>query len=117
MDGGEELRAVAHLLELGYEDPRDANARRLAARFAREHSLHTAEVLLTRRQLPEAIAALERLAGEASDWPAPRRLLAQANYAAGRLDATLEHLDWLTFHGIESAPLALLRSAVGLARR
>jgi tetratricopeptide (TPR) repeat protein len=44
-------------------------------------------------------------------------LLAVAYYRAGKLSSALEQLEWLEFHGVEHAQLALLRATIELSRR
>lgn len=114
---GNDSHPVQHLIELGYEDPRDVAERRLARERERDGQRRAALALFERGQTAEGIAALERLAAAEPDWPAPRQLLARACLAAGRLDDADAHLDWLTWHGVESAQLALLRGSIAFARR
>ena len=91
--------------------------RRRAREPARESARRTAETLLAEGRVAEGITALERLAEQEPDWTVPHHLLARAFHSARRLDDALAHLDWLTFHGIETAQVVLLRAAVEFGRR
>ena len=117
MNDQEELDRVRHLLDLGYEDPREVAVCRAAEKERREARCREAERLLASGRIGEAFEPLEALCEEAPGWPAPHRLLAGAYYTAGRYDLARAHLEWLTYHGIETPQLALLQGAVELAER
>jgi len=113
----EELAAVRHLVELGYEDALDVARRRMTAERAQQSQFNRAEELLRAGQLAPAIELLEAATHAAPDWTAGRHLLARAYFRAGRFDAAAELLDWLELHAVEHAELALMRATIALRRR
>jgi tetratricopeptide (TPR) repeat protein len=109
--------SVRHLIELGYIDPDEIVARGAAARRQRDVELARAVELTSQGNLHEAAALTEKLATDNPDWVAPRQLLAELRYRAGRFsEAKAEH-DWLTYHGVEHPRLALIAGAMALNRR
>lgn len=117
MNSSPEIDAVQHLLELGYEDPFDIAQRKAEEDRRRDARRADAESLLASAQIDEAVALLEQLASEFSDWPAPHLLLARVYVQRKQCTHARQHLDWLTFHGYESAALAALRATVDLGER
>jgi len=113
----DELAAVRHLVELGYEDPLDVAARHLAAERALQSQFHRADELLRGGQAAAAVEILESAVQAAPEWVAGRHLLARAYFRAGQLDAASELLDWLELHAVEHAELALIRATIALKRR
>ncbi len=109
--------AVRHLVELGYEDPADAAAREAQLRRRASNSLRNAIELHKAGQSEEAVANLVQLAAEDEAWAAPHRQLAAIHYGAGRFDDAQVELNWLTYHGVEHARLALLSGGIALMRR
>jgi tetratricopeptide (TPR) repeat protein len=112
-----ESASVAHLVELGYEDPVETAARLAVVEQARQATLKAAEELLKKGDLEAAIDSLEAIVDAASEWTAPHHLLARAYYRAARWDAVDERLRWLECQGVEHAELALLRAKLALRRR
>jgi predicted Zn-dependent protease len=112
-----ESAAVRHLIELGYEDPRETAWRQRKARDERKARLAHAQQQFRAGQFLEAIDALEALVRDSPEWASPRRLLAAACVQTKQLARAVAHLDWLEFHGVEQAQLALLRADIELARR
>ncbi len=112
-----EAAAVRHLVELGYEDPRDAARQRHLAQRELDADLARAQERLGAGQITDAVEQLESLTRAAPEWASPRRLLAAACYQAGHLADALVHLDWLELHAVENAQLALLRAMIELSRR
>lgn len=112
-----ELAAVGHLIALGYEDPHDAARRQLSAERQLQAELSQAQERLDAGQVTDAIERLDALTRAAPEWAPARHLLAVACYRAGQLASALAHLEWLEFHAIEHAQLALLRATIELSRR
>ena len=117
MNSPSEIESVRHLIELGYEDPFDIAQRKAADDHRRDARRAEAETLLASGRIDEAVARLEQLGSEFSDWPAPHFLLARVYAQRKRYTHARQHLDWLTFHGIESAALAALRATIDLGER
>jgi predicted Zn-dependent protease len=109
--------SVRHLVELGYVDPEEAAASEAARRRRQQAELKAAAELVGSGKLEEAAALLESLCADDANWIAPRQLLAEVYYRAGRFREAQAQLDWLTHNGIESPRLALLAGALALSRR
>jgi Flp pilus assembly protein TadD len=102
---------------LGYVDPDAVAAREAAVRRLLEAEFQDAVNRYNRGDIEEAGQLFEKLAVDDPDWTAPRQLLAEIYYRAGRLaDAQLQ-LDWLAEHGVEYPRLALITGAIALAHR
>ena len=117
MNSAVEIDSVRHLVELGYEDPFDAAEREAAKQRRRDEQRAEAEALLASCHFDEAIALLEQLADEFSNWAAPHSLLARAYVHEKRLVQARRQLEWLTYRGYESAALAVLGATVELGER
>jgi tetratricopeptide (TPR) repeat protein len=102
---------------LGYVDPDVVAAREAALRSQLEAELQQATKSYAKGELAEAARLFERLAIDDPDWIAPRQLLAEIHYRAGRLDECQSQLDWLIEHGVEHPRLSLIAGAVALAHR
>jgi tetratricopeptide (TPR) repeat protein len=102
---------------LGYVDPDVVAAREAGLRSQLEAELQQGTKSYAKGELEEAARLLERLANDDPDWIAPRQLLAEIHYRAGRLDESQLQLDWLIEHGVEHPRLSLIAGAVALARR
>jgi tetratricopeptide (TPR) repeat protein len=113
----DELASVRHLADLGYVDPLETAARRADVLRAQQSQLDEAVRLLQRGDLLTAIELVEALIRTADDWHAPRRLLAQAYFAAERWAEAEAKLDWLRYNGFEGAELSLMRAKLALRRR
>jgi tetratricopeptide (TPR) repeat protein len=113
----EEQRSVRHLEELGYVDPLETATRNAMLRRAQDSQLNQARELLDSGDVDAAIGLLERAADASPAWTAGRHMLARAQFRAGRVDAALELLDWLQWHAVEHAELALMRAQIALKRR
>jgi tetratricopeptide (TPR) repeat protein len=116
-DPSEGCSSVAHLVELGYEDPLAVAEQRRRETELLEDALKQAQRLLDAREFADAITLLERLAKESPEHPSPHRLLARAYYHIGDFDRALGELWWLHVHAYEHAEFALLRASIALARR
>lgn len=112
-----DVESVRYLLDLGYEDPKDVAARAHEAQAQLDDARRQVEQLLSSGQFDAAIDALASLERAAPNWHAPHWLSAHAFYASSRFTEARSHLDWLRFHGVESAGIAMLRSRVELAQR
>jgi predicted Zn-dependent protease len=112
-----EDEAVRHLIELGYVDPVIVAARTAALRREFDAELQQGVQHLSRGQIEEALRLLEKLSDEDPQWIAPRQLLAEAYYRAGRIDDCRAALDWLAEHAVEQPRLSLISGALALARR
>lgn len=112
-----ESTAVAHLAALGYEDPLDLAEREASCRQLQRTQIDAAEAELKSGATQRAADVLESLVLEAPEWSAPRHLLARAYVRLGRSAAAREQLDWLEWHAVEHAELALLRAQLALRAR
>jgi tetratricopeptide (TPR) repeat protein len=113
----DENDSVRHLIELGYDDPDAVAAREAAVRRQLEAEFQDAAKRYSRGDIEEAGRLFEKLAVDDPDWTAPRQVLAEIYYRAGRLaDAQLQ-LGWLAEHGVEHPRLALIAGAVALSHR
>lgn len=108
---------VAHLRELGYEDPQESAAKRAAAERCLDEQLVEARVRLESGDLAAAIDQLEGLAAASPEWAAPRASLARAYLQAGRFGAAEQCLAWLETHGIEHPQFSLMRATIAAAQR
>src|SRR5688572_6331889 len=117
MQQHDDEQSVSHLVELGYIDPNEIAGREAAIRQQQQVELRQATDLTAAGRLAEATVVLEKLSSDDPNWIAPRRLLAEIHYRAGRFDAAQAQLDWLTFHGVEHPRLALIAGAIALNRR
>ncbi|MCA9236379.1 MAG: tetratricopeptide repeat protein [Planctomycetales bacterium] len=111
------MTSTEHLTELGYIDPLEVAEQRAAREQQHAAALAQADAHLAAGRISDALELLAKLVREAPEWTAPRRLIAHAEYLAGRPVAALAHLNWLEAHGVEHAELALLRAAIELQRR
>jgi tetratricopeptide (TPR) repeat protein len=117
MQQHDDEQSVRYLVELGYIDPNEIAACEAAIRQQQQVELRQATDLTAAGRLAAATGLLEKLASDDPNWIAPRRLLAEIHYRAGRFDAAQAQLDWLTFHGVEHPRLALIAGAIALSQR
>jgi tetratricopeptide (TPR) repeat protein len=109
--------SVRHLVALGYVDPELMSLRERSLRQQLEAEFQQALKLYQSDDLRAAIEQFERLAAEDPDWVAPRQVLVESYYRAGRPADAGRHLAWLTQHGVEHPRLALVEGALALGRR
>jgi tetratricopeptide (TPR) repeat protein len=112
-----ESASVRHLVALGYEDPLEVAAQQADLEQLQRAQLATAEMQLKSGDVQSAIATLEPIVEAASEWAAPRHLLARAYFRTGNWTAVVELLNWLEWHGVEHAEFALLRAKLALRAR
>jgi predicted Zn-dependent protease len=91
--------------------------REAGLRLQLEAELQQARQQLSRGDIQEAQRALEQLAANDPQWIAPRPLLAETYYRAGRLAEARSQLDWLAEHAVEHPRLSLIAGAIALSRR
>jgi Flp pilus assembly protein TadD len=108
---------VRHLVALGYVDPELEALRERSLRQQLEAEFQQALKLYQSDDPRASIEQFERLAADDPDWVAPRQVLVEAYYRAGRPADAGRHLAWLTQHGIEHPRLALVEGALALGRR
>jgi tetratricopeptide (TPR) repeat protein len=113
----DEDSAVRHLVDLGYVDPAELEARASVLRQERKHKLRRALELSHEGHVADALAALEQLAADQPEWSAPREYLAEILYRVGRLQEARTVVDWLVHHGVEGPRLSLIMGGLALARR
>jgi Flp pilus assembly protein TadD len=109
--------AAGHLIELGYVDPVLEAARKASLHREPDAELQQGAEHLSRGQTEQALPLLEKLAADDPRWIAPRQLLAETYYRAGRFADCQAALDWLAEHGVEQPRLSLLSGALALRRR
>ena len=80
----ESLEAVRHLIELGYVEPPDEDARRAAEAAAEQNRFNLARSLLDARQPTKAVELLEPLARKHAAHPGYHQALFEAYHALGR---------------------------------
>ena len=109
--------SVRHLIELGYTDPAEVDARRAALRRRLDDDLRRAIELLRSSRQSDATRLLDRLIKEDPDWIAPRQLLADIHFRAGDWKAAQSNLDWLAHHNVVTPRLALMSATLAVQRR
>jgi tetratricopeptide (TPR) repeat protein len=109
--------SVRHLIDLGYVDPDVVAAREAAVRRELEAEFQQAAKRYEQGDVEEATRLFERLSADDLDWIAPRQLLAEIYYRAGKIADSRAQLDWLAEHAVEQPRLALIAGAIALSRR
>ncbi len=108
---------VAHLVELGYQDPDTVTWRDEQARARGNWQLNRVISLLDAGESAAARNALADLAAEHVNWIAPHLLLAEQHLFNKDFSAARAELDWLSWQGVESSAYYQLCSALDLAQR
>lgn len=113
----ESIEAVRHLIDLGYVDPPDEDAREAIDRTLAENRFNLARSLVDGRQPDEAIALLTTLVRERPGHPGYNAALFEAHFAAGRTTEArrIAEAMWARGHRGPLAHLAL--AAVQMAER
>lgn len=109
--------AVRHLVELGYVDPLETQARQQAAQCRRETERNHALSLLDAELTDEAIKILQTLKAEHPNWPTPRELLVEIYLQTDRHELAEQEVEFLVHHGAESARLYYALGRLAAQRR
>jgi tetratricopeptide (TPR) repeat protein len=109
--------SVDHLLALGYVDPAEVSAREKDSERRYVVEIKHIRGLVAENRCVDALSALVRLIEQEPERVSPRQLLALVLYRAGRWRQTIDAIDWLACHGIESPRLAFMSGHIALMRR
>lgn len=109
--------SVRHLVELGYVDPLESEAKRRADECRRETRQNRARSLLDAKLHDEAIDELQSLKSDFPDWPAIYELLAEAYLQLGQDDLAALELEFLIHRGAESARLYFALGRIAASQR
>jgi Flp pilus assembly protein TadD len=113
----ESLEAIRHLIELGYVEPPDENARRMVERALEENRYNLARSLVDARQPTRAIPLLEGLVRQRPEHAGYQHALFEAYYAVGRYDDCRRIAEAMWDRGYRGPLVNLARGALEMAAR